>query len=55
MILAADPRVPRRDALLRPETMAGVLSQRLHAGVPVDACSRMYVTVSYTHLTLPTN
>ena len=42
-LLAADPRVPRRDALLRPETMAGVLSQRLHAGVPVDACERMYV------------
>ncbi len=42
-LLAADPRVPRRDALLRPETMAGVLSQRLHAGVPVDACERTYV------------
>ncbi|RKQ91028.1 phosphotransferase family enzyme [Solirubrobacter pauli] len=43
MMLAADPAVPRRDALLRPETMAGVLSQRLHAGVPVEACERHYV------------
>lgn len=43
MILAADPRVPRREALLRPETMAGVLSQRLHGGVPVEACERHYV------------
>ncbi|MBE2319923.1 aminoglycoside phosphotransferase family protein [Solirubrobacter sp. CPCC 204708] len=42
-MLAPDPVLPRRDALLRPETMAGVLSQRLHAGVPVDACERMYV------------
>jgi hypothetical protein len=43
MMLAPDPHVPRRDALLRPETMAGVLSQRLHGGVPVDACERHYV------------
>lgn len=43
MMLAADPRVPRRAALLRPATMAGVLSQRLHAGVPVEACERHYV------------
>jgi len=43
MMLAADPRVPRRDALLRVETMAGVLSQRLHGGVPVEACERHYV------------
>lgn len=43
MMLAADPAVPRRDALLRPETMAGVLSQRLHGGVPVEACERHYV------------
>ena len=37
--LAPDPAVPRRDALLRPETMAGVISQRLLAGVPVDRAS----------------
>jgi len=43
MMLAPDPRVPRRDALLRAETMAGVLSQRLHGGVPVEACERHYV------------
>ena len=43
MMLAPDPRVPRRDALLRVETMAGVLSQRLHGGVPVEACERHYV------------
>lgn len=40
--LAPDPAVPRRDALLRPETMAGVISQRLLAGVPVDRCERVY-------------
>jgi aminoglycoside phosphotransferase len=39
----ADPRVPRRDALLRPATMAGVISQRLHAGVPVERIERHYV------------
>ena len=32
--LAPDPAVPRRNALLRPLTMAEVLSQRLHGGVP---------------------
>ncbi|MDA0184838.1 aminoglycoside phosphotransferase family protein [Solirubrobacter phytolaccae] len=42
-MLAPDSSVPRRDALLRPETMAGVLSQRLHGGVPVEACERHYV------------
>lgn len=41
--LAPDPAVPRRDALLRPETMAGVLSQRLLEGVPVESCERVYV------------
>jgi len=38
-----DPAVPRRDALLRPETMAGVVSQRLRDGVPVERCERRYV------------
>ena len=38
-----DRRVPRRDALLRPATMAGVISQRLHAGVPVERIERHYV------------
>jgi aminoglycoside phosphotransferase len=38
-----DPAVPRRDALLRPETMAGVISQRLLGGVPVERCERVYV------------
>ena len=38
-----DPAVPRRDALLRPETMAGVISQRLLGGVPVERCERTYV------------
>ena len=41
--MIADPAVPRRDALLRPETMAGVISQRLHDGVPVERCERTYV------------
>jgi aminoglycoside phosphotransferase len=41
--LAPDPAVPRRDALLRPETMAGVISQRLLDGVPVESCERVYV------------
>ncbi|HET6551462.1 MAG TPA: phosphotransferase [Solirubrobacter sp.] len=41
--LTPDPAVPRRDALLRPLTMAGVLSRRLHAGVPVERCERTYV------------
>jgi aminoglycoside phosphotransferase (APT) family kinase protein len=41
--LAADPRVPRRDALLRPATMAGVISQRLHQGRPVERAERTYV------------
>jgi aminoglycoside phosphotransferase len=41
--LAPDPAVPRRDALLRPATMAGVLAQRLHQGVPVERCERVYV------------
>ena len=41
--MSPDPAVPRRDALLRPATMAGVLSQRLHAGVPVERCERTYV------------
>jgi aminoglycoside phosphotransferase len=41
--MIADPAVPRRDALLRPETMAGVISQRLLGGVPVDRCERTYV------------
>src|SRR4051794_10398476 len=41
--LAPDPAVPRRDALLRPATMAGVLSQRLHGGVPVERPERMHV------------
>jgi Ser/Thr protein kinase RdoA (MazF antagonist) len=40
--LAPDPAVPRRNALLRPLTMAEVLSKRLHAGVPVDRCERTY-------------
>ena len=43
MTLAPDPRVPRRDALLRPTTMAGVISQRLHEGVPVERVERAYV------------
>ena len=41
--LAPDPAVPRRDALLRPETMAEVISQRLLDGVPVERCERVYV------------
>lgn len=41
--LAADPAVPRRNALLRPVTMAEVLSKRLHGGVPVERCERTYV------------
>ena len=41
--MIADPAVPRRDALLRPATMAGVISQRLHGGVPVERCERTYV------------
>ena len=41
--LAPDPAVPRRNALLRPLTMAEVLSQRLHGGVPVERCERTYV------------
>ena len=40
--LAPDPAVPRRNALLRPLTMAEVLSQRLHGGVPVERCERTY-------------
>ncbi len=40
--LAPDPAVPRRNALLRSLTMAGVLSKRLHGGVPVDRCERTY-------------
>jgi aminoglycoside phosphotransferase (APT) family kinase protein len=40
--LAPDPAVPRRDALLRPLTVAGVLSRRLLDGVPVDRCERVY-------------
>jgi Ser/Thr protein kinase RdoA (MazF antagonist) len=40
--LAPDPAVPRRNALLRPPTMAEVLSQRLHGGVPVKRCERTY-------------
>ena len=43
MTLAPDKHVPRRDSLLRPETMAGVVSQRLHQGVPVERCERTYV------------
>jgi aminoglycoside phosphotransferase len=43
MTLAADKHVPRRDALLRPAAMAGVISQRLHAGVPVERVERTYV------------
>jgi aminoglycoside phosphotransferase len=42
-LLAPDPAVPRRDALLRPATMAGVISQRLLEGVPVESCERVYV------------
>ena len=38
-----DPAVPRRDALLRTETMAGVISRRLLGGVPVERCERVYV------------
>ena len=41
--MIADPAVPRRDALLRAETMAGVISQRLLGGVPVERCERTYV------------
>ncbi len=41
--LAPDPAVPRRNALLRPLTMAEVLSQRLHGGVPIERCERTYV------------
>lgn len=41
--MIADPAVPRRDALLRPETMAGVISQRLLGGVPVERCERVHV------------
>ncbi len=41
--LAPDPAVPRRNALLRPLTMAEVLSQRLYGGVPVERCERTYV------------
>ena len=41
--LAPDPAVPRRNALLRPVTMAEVLSRRLHGGVPVARCERTYV------------
>ena len=41
--MIGDPAVPRRDALLRPETMAGVISQRLLGGVPVERCERVYV------------
>ncbi len=43
MILAPDPAVPRRNSLLRPATMAGVLSRRLHAGVPVERCELFHV------------
>lgn len=42
-LLAPDPAVPRRDALLRPETMAEVISRRLLGGVPVERCERTYV------------
>jgi aminoglycoside phosphotransferase len=38
-----DPAVPHRDTLLREETMAGVISQRLLGGVPVERCERVYV------------
>ena len=38
-----DPAVPRRDALLRAETMAEVISQRLLGGVGVERCERTYV------------
>jgi hypothetical protein len=41
--LAPDRKVPRRDALLRPATMAGIISQRLHQGVPVERVERTYV------------
>jgi aminoglycoside phosphotransferase len=41
--LAPDPALPRRDALLEPLTMAEVISQRLHGGVPVERCERVYV------------
>jgi aminoglycoside phosphotransferase len=41
--LAPDPAVPRRDALLRPLTMAGILSRRLLGGVPVDRCELVHV------------
>ena len=41
--MIADRAVPCRDALLRPETMAGVISQRLLGGVPVERCERTYV------------
>jgi aminoglycoside phosphotransferase len=41
--LAPDPAVPRRDALLRPHTMAGILSRRLLGGVPVERCEPLHV------------
>ncbi len=41
--MTEDPAVPRRDALLRAETIAGVVSQRLLGGVPVERCERTYV------------
>jgi streptomycin 6-kinase len=43
MMLAPDPAVPRRDALLRPQTMAEVISTRVLDGVPVERCERTYV------------
>ena len=41
--MTEDPAVPRRDALLRAETMAEVISRRLLGGVPVERCERTYV------------
>ena len=41
--LAPDPAVPRRDALLRGLTMAGILSRRLLGGVPVGRCELVHV------------
>ncbi len=41
-VLAPDPAVPRRDALLRPVTAAGVLSRRLLGGVPPGRCELVY-------------
>jgi aminoglycoside phosphotransferase len=40
--LAPDPAVPRRDALLRPITFAGIVSDRLRGGVPVERCELIY-------------